>query len=180
MNPKIADIQEAVCSLYGITLQEMLSDRRNRHAAWPRQVAIFLAFDGTASTKTEIGKQFGRDHSTVLFAIRAVKRRMDGELALNLDVLRKHLGIPTSGIPKATPEHFGKPHVVPKATPQHFGAKKKKQVRPYRASPHSARNRGGKARSCMTCGKGFMSEGPHNRMCEPCRGRDYDVMGVAA
>ncbi len=70
-------IQRAVGEYYGVRVQDMLSKRRNRSVARPRQVAMHLARELTNHSLPEIGDKFGgRDHTTVLHACRKVKEMM--------------------------------------------------------------------------------------------------------
>lgn len=74
--PSIADIKRAVVAHYGIRLADMTSERRARIVSWPRQVAMYLARDLTPLSLPQIGRHFGdRDHTTVMYAIRAVLAR---------------------------------------------------------------------------------------------------------
>ena len=67
----------------------MLSERRARNIARPRQVAMYLSKQFTARSLPEIGRKFGgRDHTTVMHAVRKVEdlRRTDSQL--NDDLIR--------------------------------------------------------------------------------------------
>jgi chromosomal replication initiator protein len=88
--PRIAEIQSVVAAHYGLAQAEILSSRRSRCFSRPRQVAIFLSRALTARSTPEIGKYFGgRDHSTVIHAIRAVEGRLTDDADLNNTV--RHL-----------------------------------------------------------------------------------------
>lgn len=65
----IHEIQVAVALQCGVTLLDLLSERRGLAFARPRQVAMWLALHLTPRAITEIGRAFGRDHSTVLHGI---------------------------------------------------------------------------------------------------------------
>jgi chromosomal replication initiator protein len=63
---------------------DLLSQRRHRSVVWPRQIGMYLAKHLTARSLPEIGRRFGgRDHTTVLHAI----RKIEGEITKN-----PHLG----------------------------------------------------------------------------------------
>ena len=69
----IANIQHTVADYYRIKQSDMLSKRRSRAIARPRQIAMCLAKEFTNHSLPEIGEQFGgRDHTTVLYACRKV------------------------------------------------------------------------------------------------------------
>jgi len=71
----IDNIQRSVAEYYKIKMSDMLSKRRNRSVARPRQVAMSLAKELTNHSLPEIGEAFGgRDHTTVLHACKQVKK----------------------------------------------------------------------------------------------------------
>jgi chromosomal replication initiator protein len=91
-HPQVRDIQKAVCKHYDVTLSDMLSPRRTANIVKPRQVAMFLCKELTLRTLPELGRRFGgRDHTTVLHAIRKIPRdmRADADLAGDIAILRK-------------------------------------------------------------------------------------------
>jgi chromosomal replication initiator protein len=60
-------IKKVVATFYGISLEEMVGKRRDRHIVFPRQVAMFIIREETATSLPAIGQAFGgRDHTTVL------------------------------------------------------------------------------------------------------------------
>lgn len=74
----ISQIQKEVADHYDIRLADMTSKRRPENIAFPRQVAMFLSRNLTDSSLNTIGEAFGgRDHGTVLHAVRMVKDRME-------------------------------------------------------------------------------------------------------
>ena len=82
----VEDIQARVAGHYRLSCEEMLSTRRARAVARPRQVAMYLAKALTTRSLPEIGRRFERDHTTVLHAVRTVERLRveDGELDADL------------------------------------------------------------------------------------------------
>ncbi len=90
----IDEIQRAVCSHYRLDKSEMASKRRVRAIARPRQVAMYLAKELTPRSYPEIGRRFGgRDHSTVIHAVRTVEalRISDSELDAEIAAIRRNL-----------------------------------------------------------------------------------------
>ena len=72
----VRQIQYAVSAYYGVRWFDLISDRRSRSIAWPRQVAMYLCRMLTPHSLPRIGQHFGgRDHTTVMHAIKAVDRR---------------------------------------------------------------------------------------------------------
>jgi chromosomal replication initiator protein len=98
-NPKnnkvtIGEIQRRVAERYSMRIGDMVSARRARAVARPRQVAMYLAKQLTGSSLPEIGKKFGnRDHTTVMHACSRITELMqsDSVLAEDVDLLRKLL-----------------------------------------------------------------------------------------
>jgi chromosomal replication initiator protein len=92
----IEDIQKRVAEYYGIKISDMQSARRSQNVARPRQVAMYLAKALTPRSLPEIGRKFGgRDHTTVLHAVRKVEevRTQDREFSDDLDILRRTLEV---------------------------------------------------------------------------------------
>ena len=84
-------IQNTVANFFNIPLAEMLSQRRSRPLARPRQIAMFLAKKLTTRSLPEIGRRFAnRDHTTVIHAVRTITRlsEKDDEMKKNIDQLR--------------------------------------------------------------------------------------------
>ncbi|MGE3739147.1 MAG: helix-turn-helix domain-containing protein, partial [Geminicoccaceae bacterium] len=92
----IEEIQKAVVEHYAIRMADMASARRSRAVARPRQVAMYLAKQLTPRSLPEIGKKFGgRDHTTVMHAVRQIERLSaeDRTIADDLDALRRKLQV---------------------------------------------------------------------------------------
>ncbi len=90
----IPNIQKTVADYYGLQIKDLLSKRRTRSLARPRQVAMALAKELTEHSLPEIGDAFaGRDHTTVLHACRQIKGLMetDGKLREDWDKLIRKL-----------------------------------------------------------------------------------------
>jgi chromosomal replication initiator protein len=90
----IDEIQRAVCEYYRIDRSEMSSKRRARAVVRPRQVAMYLAKVMTPRSYPEIGRKFGgRDHSTVIHAVRLVEglRAQDTDMDNDVRALLRQL-----------------------------------------------------------------------------------------
>ena len=90
----IEEIQKRVAEHYNIRLSDMSSARRARAVARPRQIAMFLAKQLTSRSLPEIGRKFGgRDHTTVMHAVRKIEelRAADSSFAEDVDLLRRML-----------------------------------------------------------------------------------------
>tara|TARA_B100000315_G_scaffold195799_1_gene186755 strand:- start:78 stop:890 length:813 start_codon:yes stop_codon:yes gene_type:complete len=90
----IEEIQKKVAQHFNIRLADMHSARRARNVARPRQVAMYLAKQLTTRSLPEIGRKFGgRDHTTVMHAVRRIEelRQTDAGLAEDIDLLRRML-----------------------------------------------------------------------------------------
>ena len=87
-------IQNTVSNFFSISLNDMLSQRRSRPLARPRQIAMFLAKKLTTRSLPEIGRRFAnRDHTTVIHAVKTITKlsEKDEEMKKNLIQLRSLL-----------------------------------------------------------------------------------------
>ena len=76
-NITIEDIQKTVVSYYNISMHDFMSSRRSRSVARPRQIAMYLSKKMTTKSLPDIGRRFsGRDHTTVIHAIKKVEELM--------------------------------------------------------------------------------------------------------
>lgn len=90
----IANIQKTVADYYGLQIKDLLSKKRTRSLARPRQMAMALAKELTEHSLPEIGDAFaGRDHTTVLHACRTIRGLLqtDGKLREDWDKLIRKL-----------------------------------------------------------------------------------------
>ena len=90
----IDEIQKRVAEHFTIKMAEMTSSRRARIVARPRQVAMYLAKQLTSRSLPEIGRKFGgRDHTTVMHAVRKIEElsASDRALAEDVELLRRML-----------------------------------------------------------------------------------------
>jgi chromosomal replication initiator protein len=91
----IEEIQRKVADHYSIRLADIHSTRRSNHVARPRQIAMYLSKILTPSSFPEIGRKFGgRDHTTVIHAVRRIDALMGSDPLLSEDVrlLKRMLG----------------------------------------------------------------------------------------
>ncbi|MBO9710009.1 MAG: chromosomal replication initiator protein DnaA [Caulobacter sp.] len=90
----IDDIQKATAEHYAMKQADLLSERRNRAIARPRQAAMWLAKQLTTRSLPDIGRRFGgRDHTTVLHAVRRIEalRAEDPALSQDLETITRKL-----------------------------------------------------------------------------------------
>ena len=90
----IEEIQKRVAEHFNIRLSEMYSARRARAVARPRQIAMYLSKQLTARSLPEIGRKFGgRDHTTVMHAVRKVEELTvtDSGFGEDIELLRRML-----------------------------------------------------------------------------------------
>lgn len=90
----IDDIQKAAAEHFGLKQADLISERRNRSVARPRQAAMWLAKQLTTRSLPDIGRRFGgRDHTTVLHAVRRIEalRAEDAALSRDLEALTRKL-----------------------------------------------------------------------------------------
>ena len=87
-------IQNVVSNYFNIPLSEMLSQRRSRPLARPRQLAMYLAKKMTTRSLPEIGRRFAnRDHTTVIHAVKTISRlsEQDDEMKKNINQIKNLL-----------------------------------------------------------------------------------------
>lgn len=83
----IDEIQRKVAEYYSVKLSDLLSARRAREVARPRQVAMYLAKRLTPRSLPEIGRKFGgRDHTTVMHAVKRIEELCASDSELEADV----------------------------------------------------------------------------------------------
>ena len=83
----IEDIQKQVAEHFHLRVADMQSSRRSRSIARPRQVAMFLSKQLTSRSLPEIGRRFGgRDHTTVIHAVKKVSQLMEADPSFADDV----------------------------------------------------------------------------------------------
>jgi chromosomal replication initiator protein len=84
-------IAEFVSGQFSVSVQDMQSRTRKKAIVFPRQVAMYLSRTHTKQSLADIGKVFGRDHATVLHAIKVVTDRIMRDLSVSaqVDLLNK-------------------------------------------------------------------------------------------
>ena len=91
---KIEEIQRIVARQYNVSRADLLSSRRTANVVRPRQVAMYLAKTLTLRSLPEIGRRFGgRDHTTVLHAVRKIENLVNNDVALaeEIELLKRQL-----------------------------------------------------------------------------------------
>jgi chromosomal replication initiator protein len=91
---KIEEIQRVVARQYNVSRADLLSSRRTANVVRPRQVAMYLAKTLTLRSLPEIGRRFGgRDHTTVLHAVRKIENLVNNDAALaeEIEILKRQL-----------------------------------------------------------------------------------------
>ena len=104
---KIEDIQRIVARQYSVSRADLLSSRRTANVVRPRQVAMYLSKVLTLRSLPEIGRRFGgRDHTTVLHAVRKIEGLVgnDAMLADEIEVLKRQLS--DDGDTRTLPNHL--------------------------------------------------------------------------
>ena len=90
----VESIQNIVAVYFNLNIQEMLSPRRSRSLARPRQIAMYLAKQYTTSSLPEIGRKFSnRDHTTVIHAVKKIEEliKNNNEIKQNIGEIKKKL-----------------------------------------------------------------------------------------
>lgn len=76
----VNQIKKVVCKYFKVSIEDLNSKKKNNSIAWPRQVSMYLATELTSLSLPEIGREFNRDHSTVIHAKEKVKEEIDNNL----------------------------------------------------------------------------------------------------
>jgi chromosomal replication initiator protein len=87
-------IFDVVTKYYNVRLGDLQSKKRHKSIAFPRQVCMFLARKYTRYSLEEIGGHFGgRDHTTVLHAVRKIEGLVGADMALaeEIEILKRQL-----------------------------------------------------------------------------------------
>jgi len=90
----IEHIQNLVASHFNLNIQELLSPRRSRSLARPRQIAMYLAKQHTTNSLPDIGRKFSnRDHTTVIHAVKKIDEliKKDSDIKQSIVELKKKL-----------------------------------------------------------------------------------------
>ena len=90
----VETIQNIVAAHFNLNIQEMLSARRSRSLARPRQIAMYLAKKHTSNSLPDIGKKFSnRDHTTVIHAVKKIEELMkkDDEIRQSIAEIKKRI-----------------------------------------------------------------------------------------
>ena len=92
----VEDIQRAVCDYYGVRLSDLKGRRRHRNISFPRMVAMYLARQRVGSSFPDLGHRFGgKDHTTVINAVRKISRLVDEDESVRIavDAIDRKLGL---------------------------------------------------------------------------------------
>ena len=76
----IEHIQEKAAEFFGIRLADMRAKGRTQAVAFPRQIAMYLARQLTHASLAEVGRAFGKDHTTVLHAVGKIQALLQDDL----------------------------------------------------------------------------------------------------
>ena len=90
----VESIQNIVAVYFNLNIQEMLSPRRSRSLARPRQIAMYLAKKYTTNSLPDIGRKFSnRDHTTVIHAVKKIDElsKNDNEIKHSITEIKKRL-----------------------------------------------------------------------------------------
>jgi len=96
----IESIQKEVSNFFGIRIQDLKSERKQKNIAVPRQIAMYLARRYTGASFPEIGEKFGgKDHSTVIHAVRKIETSIgeDSTLRSTIDAVSRKIEALRSG-----------------------------------------------------------------------------------
>ena len=90
----VDEIQNVTADHFGLKQADLLSERRTRTIARPRQIAMYLCKQNTTRSYPDIGRRFGgRDHTTVLHGVRRIEEMLttDDQIARDVEALTRKL-----------------------------------------------------------------------------------------
>ncbi len=96
----IESIQKEVANFFGMRVQDLKSERKQKNIAVPRQITMYLARRYTGASYPEIGEKFGgKDHSTVIHAVKKIEKLLGNDLSMtkNVDSLSRKIEALMSG-----------------------------------------------------------------------------------
>jgi len=83
----LEDVQEVVANRFNLKVSELKSKRRTKTLVYPRQIAMFLSRELTASSFPEIGREFGgKDHTTIIHACRQIEKALTDDTVLRTTI----------------------------------------------------------------------------------------------
>jgi len=88
------NIAKAVADHFGLKVSELRSDRKHKQIAGPRQIAMYLTRELTRCSFPDIGARFGgRDHTTVMYAVKKIEKKLTDDVSLRgtVETLRKKI-----------------------------------------------------------------------------------------
>ena len=93
-NPSVEQIQKTVAKHFNIKISDLISNKKMKVFAFPRQIAMYICRKLTNHSFPEIGSKFGgKDHSTVIYAVKKIESKIKEDLVLenNINLLTKNL-----------------------------------------------------------------------------------------
>jgi chromosomal replication initiator protein len=95
----IDSILDGVARFFSVKPSDLKGPRRTKQVVMPRQIAMYLARKHTGMSLPEIGKRFGgRDHTTVIHAVRKIGKQMaEPTFKSKVDLVARSVGLPTEG-----------------------------------------------------------------------------------
>ena len=78
----IETIQKEVSNYFGIKINDIKSSKKQKNIAFPRQISMYLVRRYTGASYPEIGEKFGKDHSTVIHAVKKIENLIKDDLSI--------------------------------------------------------------------------------------------------
>jgi len=178
---RTADFIRIGAKRWNLSEEQITGERKMGSLARRRQVICYFAYTKTGASLPKIARVMGgRDHTTILHAVKVVKKRLeDGDQRI-VDLCAEYEAalddyLSTKGCPPCVEVWKGKPAEVPPRVVTYIPPG---GFPPAKVSPQ-------KERTCLSCGDTFMSSGPGNRRCNKTSCRDTrrsmgHLEGVAA
>ncbi len=106
----VETIQEAACATMDVSRRDLLSTKRTSQVSHARQLAIYLTRELTSLSLAQIAREFNRDHTTILHAVRAVTAKLEPGSEMTATLERTRLLLPPAPQhPQAAPQALHRP-----------------------------------------------------------------------
>jgi chromosomal replication initiation ATPase DnaA len=83
---KLNSIKRAICDVFAVRMDELLSPKRTAYIVTPRHVLYYLGYLYTPNSMPALGRRLGRDHTTILYGVHKIRKQRLKNKALNVKI----------------------------------------------------------------------------------------------
>lgn len=95
--PMICEVIKAVAEHFGVSVENILGRQSHRSISRPRQIAMYMAREHCGKSTTALGREFGRDHTTVIYGAEKIARQVDADPMFARELEKIFAGMPRRG-----------------------------------------------------------------------------------